>query len=635
MLTPDYIKAMPENVVKIFEELENEIIRDISKRIAKDIELTATADFRMSQLYSMGYDLKDIEKKISLSTGIAQREVESLLRGSTYLSYDNEISMYLNGGKNLPNFTPRLQEQLKAVVKKTKGDLSNITGSLGVATGTGNTNLTTFYKDTLNKANLQLMTGTQTYQQVIKDAVKTLTDSGVKAINYASGSVSQVDVAVRRAVLTSSSQITGFMSEFNADFMEQDLMEISSHWDARPSHANFQGMIVSRSGQKGYLDLNDIGYGEGWGFKGYNCRHDWYPYFEGISQPVTRPKEPDPIEYNGRTYDSYQASQKQRYHENQMRKYKRKITGYQSAGLTEDAKLAKIKLQRQADEYRKFSEAANIRLKGERATVNIPRTKPTPNGTPNMIGVTKPKRVRVSDYGADYWKSDDYFIASAKYDEDFLKYTQKREEVIQSELNRSKVYSTKEDIQKWAKDRNYIIDPEVFSNLDLEAFDTFAKTIDELMKEYPAVARKGFTVGISDNPIALADASPANKFRFGDTFKNYENALNNYLTQISENQLVTGTGTIKSVYNHEFGHMVDFTIKENIRKTGEYSSILLIDYERDIVKELYEKQGMSVYASTKKLELFAEGFAAYQGGEKTPFAKGMANILKKWGKYIR
>ncbi|MCH5296997.1 MAG: hypothetical protein J1E85_04930 [Ruminococcus sp.] len=62
-------------------------------------------------------------------------------------------------------------------------------------------------------------------------------------------------------------------------------MIIANHYldgyaGARPSHAAWQGQIASLSGRRRYLSLEDIGYGTGDGFKSWNCRHYWYPYFE-------------------------------------------------------------------------------------------------------------------------------------------------------------------------------------------------------------------------------------------------------------------------------------------------------------------------------------------------------------------
>ena len=69
--------------------------------------------------------------------------------------------------------------------------------------------------------------------------------------------------------------MTGEIFLANARDMDQDIMEISAHAGARPSHAEWQGQIVSLSGDNTkYLSLDDIGYGDVDGFLGANCRHN-------------------------------------------------------------------------------------------------------------------------------------------------------------------------------------------------------------------------------------------------------------------------------------------------------------------------------------------------------------------------
>ena len=161
------------------------------------------------------------------------------------------------------------------------------------------------------------------------------------------------------------------MSEYNADLLGQDLMEITAHAGARPSHADWQGQIVSRSGRDGYLTLDDIGYGDAGGFKGSNCRHDWYPYFEGISERNYTKKDlqeldnPDFV-YQGKKYTMYEATQKQRYIERQIGASKRKLVGYQAGNLENEFLSESIKLRRLRDEYKQFSKKANLKMSHNR-----------------------------------------------------------------------------------------------------------------------------------------------------------------------------------------------------------------------------------------------------------------------------
>ena len=82
-------------------------------------------------------------------------------------------------------------------------------------------------------------------------------------------------------------------------------------------------------------------------------------------KPENRPK----IEFEGREYDDYQATQKQRQIERTIRKQKRRKAAYEAAGLTEDAQAANIRLGRLSEKYRQFSRAAGLPEQRERLKV--------------------------------------------------------------------------------------------------------------------------------------------------------------------------------------------------------------------------------------------------------------------------
>jgi len=82
-------------------------------------------------------------------------------------------------------------------------------------------------------------------------------------------------------------------------------------------------------------------------------------------KPENRPK----IEFEGKKYDDYQATQMQRRIERTIRKYKRLKASYESAGLKEEATTASIRVKRLTDEYKKFSKAAGLPEQPERMRV--------------------------------------------------------------------------------------------------------------------------------------------------------------------------------------------------------------------------------------------------------------------------
>ena len=167
-------------------------------------------------------------------------------------------------------------------------------------------------------------------------------------------------------IVTSANQMCGKLQEMRADEMGWDLMELTAHSGARPEHAEWQGKIVSRSGQKGYLSLDDIGYGEPTGFKGVNCRHDWYPYYKGSTKTYTQKQlnnwKKENVTYNGKEMSKYDASQIQRKMERQIRQDKKDIAGIKGilTSNTNDNDLIKQAKQELLNKNNKLKEHNSV-----------------------------------------------------------------------------------------------------------------------------------------------------------------------------------------------------------------------------------------------------------------------------------
>ena len=147
---------------------------------------------------------------------------------------------------------------------------------------------------------------------------------------------------------------------------------------ARPTHAVWQGRVYHRGGavvQDGerYEDFETAtGYGTGPGLCGWNCRHNFYPFYPGISvrnYTDERLAELDArnIPYGGGLYTRYEIAQMQRAQERRVRKYKRRYLAETAAGVDASQSAAKLKAARQ--QLSAFLEEAGERLDGARAEV--------------------------------------------------------------------------------------------------------------------------------------------------------------------------------------------------------------------------------------------------------------------------
>lgn len=387
MLTPHQLQKLPKNIVDLYQQLEDFIIADFSRRVAKAGTITDTAKWQMERAEEFGMAEQTLKKKIAETLNISKKEIDDLFKESAIKSIDSDDTLY-EQAKLTPihlEESPQLKEYLVTATEQTKGELRNITQSLGfcVRGANGkvrNKRLTNYYQDALDLAQFQVSSGVLNYNTAIRNAVRSISESGVQYINYESGWRNRVDVAVRRATLTGANQMSQKMTDHMMNELipnkDKQYVEVSAHSGARPSHAKWQGKVYKVYGSDSEYDnlYSATGLGSGDGLLGWNCRHSYAPFIPGVSVPTYTKEQlknidPKPIGYKGRTYTHYEATQYQRQIETAMRQTKRELIGYKEAGLKDDFTAASIKLQRQRQEYREFSKVAKLKTKNERTQV--------------------------------------------------------------------------------------------------------------------------------------------------------------------------------------------------------------------------------------------------------------------------
>ena len=370
MLNPKYLSTVASNVINLYEDVEDEILKDIARRIRKENKVTATAERQMEVLIENGYSYEKLEEKLEPYFNDIENELENVLNESGIKHYANEKKAYERANKYLIDYTKN--DRANKITRQIRTELLNnnkiLTNSIGVAYDGKSFKLNEFYKKQLNKSILMVGSGAFDRETATRKLINNLGDSGIRAINYnRSGRNYSLESASRMLVRTAVSQMTGKISLMNAEEMGQDLMELTAHSGARPSHSVWQGKIVSLSGKNSkYLSLEDIEYGEVTGFKGANCRHDWYPFFEGISERFYSDEEleeidPPPFEYEGETYTQYQATQKARQMERGIRKYKKRSIMYKELGDDDALLVNKSMMKQQYNQYRDFIEYADLK----------------------------------------------------------------------------------------------------------------------------------------------------------------------------------------------------------------------------------------------------------------------------------
>lgn len=108
---------------------------------------------------------------------------------------------------------------------------------------------------------------------VMERGVTRLANSGLETIDYISGTKTTIDAALRRHIVSQANQARNRLLMQRMDEWEWDLVFVDAHFGARPSHAEWQGKVYSRSGRSTeYPSLVDAtGYGTVTGLCGANC----------------------------------------------------------------------------------------------------------------------------------------------------------------------------------------------------------------------------------------------------------------------------------------------------------------------------------------------------------------------------
>lgn len=382
MFTPTEIEALPSAMEQLYRSLQLNIMSDLTERLkANGEEITSAADWQINRLYELGVSKDEINSLIQSTLNVSDDEIDRIYDEVVKSGYARDEKLYADKGKEYIPYAEngQLQQLVKTVKNQTKSEYRNITGSLGFAVRNADntlsfTPLADFYQRTLDNGLMQIASGAVDYNTVLKKAVKAMTDSGLRTVDYASGWSNRVDVAARRALMTGFNQVVAKVNEDNAEQLGTEYFEISYHRGARPTHQVWQGRVYSKK------ELETVcGLGTVTGLCGANCYHSYSPFIKGIDTPTYSEEELDrmnedenaPKEYNGKEYTAYEAQQKQRQLETAMRADRQKIELLTQGGADYDTITgAKVRYFQRQDEYVKFSKAMGLPEQWERVTVN-------------------------------------------------------------------------------------------------------------------------------------------------------------------------------------------------------------------------------------------------------------------------
>lgn len=345
MLTARQLDMGPEPIIALYDRYMQTVIDDIARRLAGLDYARPTAAWQMQRLTESGKVYETALEELAALTGKSEATLRRLFdqAGVEALRFDDSI--YRQAGlAPLPlNLSPAMTQVLAAGVQRTQGLMRNLTQTTALAGQQA-------FFEAADLVYMQISSGAFDYQSALRAAIKDVAGQGLSVIHYASGRRDQLDVALRRAVLTGINQTASQLALMRADEMGADLVQTSAHIGARPSHQVWQGRIFSRSGAHPKYPhfATETGYGTGAGLGGWNCRHSWHPFFEELSAEHYKAAELENyankrVAVGGESMTVYEATQKQREIERKIRRAKREASALEAGGLDATAEHQKVR----------------------------------------------------------------------------------------------------------------------------------------------------------------------------------------------------------------------------------------------------------------------------------------------------
>ena len=247
---PEVLDALPEELAELYRSLESQLLDEICSRLNLSDRLNEVTVQSIRALRSHGINQQEIERAIRRTTNISQKKLQELLddvveRNQRYYSELIDIA-----DVTAPQTLLSIEDNY-AIYEQTRQTFRNITQSMAFLVDNGRTLLAPAraYQWALDNAVLQVQSGAISYNQAIRYAVKQLADSGIRVADYESGHRDQIDVAVRRAVMSGVNALCQRYAEQSMEYLDTNLVEVSAHIGARnidgpngwEAHTKWQG----------------------------------------------------------------------------------------------------------------------------------------------------------------------------------------------------------------------------------------------------------------------------------------------------------------------------------------------------------------------------------------------------------
>lgn len=395
MLSEDSIDNLVQPIVDRQESINTFVLSTMASKVREIGTISASDIKKLNSLTVMGTDIRLMNKELARMSGLQVRDIKSVIKTVALEANLDAKPLYDYRHKSFIPYTEntKLQDITHAIADRTADTYSNISNSK--ATGF-------LIRDMKHPGILKFQSIGDTYKSVIDEAVQAvksgvdfrvamrrtlrqLSASGIRRLYWESGYTQRLDTAVRRNILEGVRAIDQAIADELGNQLGATGKELSVHMNSALDHEPFQGHQFTNIEWEKLQNSEDFEDIDGEQFIGvervigmWNCRHVAKSIFVGITKPkYTKAELQKFIEKNHKGYTlpngkhltMYECTQMQRQFETRIRYAKDEQLLMQKVGDMQAAKIARAKVVRLTQEYKKFSNDCGLKIHKDRMAV--------------------------------------------------------------------------------------------------------------------------------------------------------------------------------------------------------------------------------------------------------------------------
>lgn len=345
-------------LTEMYSQIEMDLLIKLARHFSINEEFINSDYWRIKKLDEMGLFNSEVIDYIARYSSKTNEEVLKALEkiGAETVNFDKLNHLFEDEDLKVDPIVLKDNYTIRNIINFAYNELSNrfIEMSSKIEQSTRDA-----YLNVVEQAYLKTSKGTHSYQEAIRSAVDELGNKGITTLTYTTkdedGNIVglrgyDITSTVRREVLTATRQLSNNISMEVAEELECEYLYLSEHIRCRPEHFDWQGTIIKK---EDLVPVTD--YGSITGLAGINCAHYFEPYFgDARGDDLKQISKEDATQ-------QYELSQKQRYLERGVRKWKRKKEMFKAIDDKEKYNESKFKVKEWQQRLNKFTEDNNLR----------------------------------------------------------------------------------------------------------------------------------------------------------------------------------------------------------------------------------------------------------------------------------